>query len=564
MAVCSSCGVSFKISDRDKTFYLDIGPEISGRRFGVPPPTHCFHCRLRRKLAFRNERRLYRRRCSFSGKEIISNFSPAAPCPVYAYEIWHSDQWEPFAYGRRYDKNRTFFDQFKDLFHAVPQPARVTFAENENSDYCNYNLGFKDSYLCFWGDYNQESAYCYQCVRIKNCIECFGAYECEQCCRLVKASNCNNSHTIFNSYGISDSAFLFQCRDCRHCFQCANLRHRSYCINNEQLTKEEYERRLAHLRLERASAFDEHTALFESRRSSVPVPAVQLSHCEDCTGNDVGHCKDCHFCFCFHQGSEHCAYCVASGDYLHRVYDCYGCVYDIKNAYEILSAAFGCQDVAFSLNIRSGRDVYYSANCAHCHDLFGCVGLTRKSYCILNTQYSQEAYFKILGEILPAMDRAREWGEFFPMSLALFGYHETPAQDHFPLSRADAERLGALWSDYEAPQAEVAQVVPAQLLPDSLDDTPDDFANAAVGCLKSGRPFRLTKMELAFYRAHRLPLPRVHPDVRIERLLHFRRPFNLWQRNCQRCGAATQSVYEPESPLHVWCEKCYNEEAFST
>ncbi len=561
MPVCTSCGTSFNITGEDGSFYRDIGPEIQGKRFGVPPPSHCFHCRLQRRLAFRNERHLYRRHCSFSGKEVISNFSPAAPCPVYAHEIWHSEQWEPLAYARDYDQNRTFFSQFKDLLHAVPQPARVTFIENENSDYCNYNLGFKDSYLCFWGDYNQESAYCYQCVRIKNCIECFGAYECEQCFRLVKASNCTNSHSIFFSWGISDSAFLFQCRDCHHCFQCTNLRHRSYCIGNEQYSKEEYERTIAEIHLERASVLKEQTRIFDSRRSSIPVLAVQLNHCEDCTGHDIGHSKNCHFCFCFHQGNEHCSYCVASGDSLYKVYDCYGSVYDIKNSYEILSATFGCQDVAFSFNIKSGRDVFYSANCAHCHDVFGCVGLTRKSYCILNKQYTKETYLQALAQIIPAMVINKEWGEFFPMELALFSYDETPAQDQYPLSQKQAQQRGARWFEHEMPRPEVAQIVEASSLPDSFDGACRDLSNCAIRCAESGKAFRLTKMELAFYRDHGLALPRLHPNLRIERLMRHRQPFNLWQRKCAHCGELTDSAYEPENTLHIWCEKCYNEDA---
>ena len=563
MAVCCSCGISFQITEKDAAFYRDIGPVVQGKRRGVPPPTHCFECRLQRKLAFRNERKLYRRKCSLSGKEIISNFSPVAPCPVYSNDIWYSEQWDPLAFGKDYQETRSFFEQFKELFYATPQPSRVTFAENENSDYCNYNLGFKDSYLCFWGDYNQESLYCYQCVRIKNCVECFGAYECEQCYRLVKASNCSNSHSIVNSYGITDSAFLFQCSDCHHCFQCTNLRHRSYCIDNLQYTKAEYEERISKYYLHRATVLDEQSAIFELRRNLVPVPAVRISNCEDCTGHDIGNSKSCTHCFCFYQGNESCAYCVASGDSLYKVYDCYGSVYDIKSSYEILSATFGCQDVAFSLNIKSSHDVYYSVNCAHCNNIFGCVGLTRKNYCIFNKQYSQENYNKVLERIILAMERNSEWGEFFPIAHSLFSYEETPAQDCFPLSPKNATSRGVRWIAYEPPQPEVTQSVEAASLPDSIHDIANEITDSTIRCIQSGRAFRSPKMELAFYRTHGLPLPRLHPELRIERLMRNRKAFKLWQINCERCGVVTNSVYEPESALHVWCEKCYNNEALA-
>jgi hypothetical protein len=36
------------------------------------------------------------------------------------------------------------------------------------------------------------------------------------------------------------------------------------------------------------------------------------------------------------------------------------------------------------------------------------------------------------------MKSTGEWGEFFPLSLSLFGYNETVAQDYFPLAQEEA------------------------------------------------------------------------------------------------------------------------------
>ena len=35
------------------------------------------------------------------------------------------------------------------------------------------------------------------------------------------------------------------------------------------------------------------------------------------------------------------------------------------------------------------------------------------------------------------MMKTGEWGEFFPSSLSPFGYNETVAQEHFPMSREE-------------------------------------------------------------------------------------------------------------------------------
>lgn len=45
------------------------------------------------------------------------------------------------------------------------------------------------------------------------------------------------------------------------------------------------------------------------------------------------------------------------------------------------------------------RDSYYCYNCNDSHDLFGCVHLNHKSFCIFNKQYSKEEYFEKIKEL---------------------------------------------------------------------------------------------------------------------------------------------------------------------
>ena len=100
----------------------------------IPPPTLCPDCRQQRRLGFRNERRLYRRKCDFTGKPIIALFAPDAPYPVYGHASWYSDAWDPLAYGREFDFNTPFFDQLDALWKRVPQLA-IFNTRNENSEY---------------------------------------------------------------------------------------------------------------------------------------------------------------------------------------------------------------------------------------------------------------------------------------------------------------------------------------------------------------------------------------------------------------------------------------------
>src|SRR3989344_334905 len=112
---CQNCTQNFTIESDDAAFYEKIK---------VPTPTWCPECRARRRLTWRNERSLYRRKCDAPGHDemVITNFGPHTGIPVYDQKFWWSDSWDATQYGRDYDFNRPFFEQFKELLNVVPVP----------------------------------------------------------------------------------------------------------------------------------------------------------------------------------------------------------------------------------------------------------------------------------------------------------------------------------------------------------------------------------------------------------------------------------------------------------
>src|SRR3989344_2610300 len=117
---CQNCKNQFTIEPEDFNFYEKIK---------VPAPTFCPECRLKRRLAWRNERAIYKRKCDSTGKEIFSMFHPDAPVKVYEHDYWWSDSWDAIDYGREYDFSKPFFEQFKNLLSQVPLYSRSV---NEN------------------------------------------------------------------------------------------------------------------------------------------------------------------------------------------------------------------------------------------------------------------------------------------------------------------------------------------------------------------------------------------------------------------------------------------------
>ena len=89
--------------------------------------------------------------------------------------------------------------------------------------------------------------------------------------------------------------------------------------------------------------------------------------------------------------------------------------------------------------------------------------------------------------------------------------------------------------DYPINVPENAQTIKAQDFPDKIDDIPNDIVNKVISCEVTGKPFRIVKPELEFYRKHNLPLPHKHPDQRHAERMAIRNPRKLWDRTCAKC-----------------------------
>ncbi len=112
---CRQCSTPFPITDKDMEFYSKVSPSFGGKKYFLPPPTLCPDCRQQRRLSFRNERKLYKRKCDATGKDIVSIYSPDKPYTVYHQDYWWSDAWDPMSYGREFDFSRGAFEQFGEL-----------------------------------------------------------------------------------------------------------------------------------------------------------------------------------------------------------------------------------------------------------------------------------------------------------------------------------------------------------------------------------------------------------------------------------------------------------------
>lgn len=542
-ALCSLSGKEFIYTDRDLEFY---------KKIGVPRPELCPEERRRRRFAFRNERFLYKRKSSLSEKEIISCVHPSEPWPVYSQEEWWSDSWDATTYGRSYDFSKTFFEQYLELQKVVPTIASNGL-NNQNCPYANYAASCKNCHLIFGSVYCEDCLYgnpyyskscidsllvrdselCYDCVTCEKCYECFFSQDCA------------------NSYGL---IFCYDCHGSKNCIGCTGLRNKEYYIFNKPYSKEDFAKAKAALNLCDKEQFAQVKKQFEELKLQYPRRFAVMLNTENCTGDYMYSSKNTFDCYDV-QRLEDCSYCAQVID----MKDCYDCNYmeECELCYEYI-CNYQNQRVFLSVWCHGCNDIWYSSYCVTSSNLFGCIGLRHKSYCILNKQYTKEEYEELKSRIIEQMKKEGGFGEFFDPKMSLFCYNETVAQEYFPLTKEQALARGYRWREKD-PKDYLKQTY---VLPQESALTPESIINEILACSTCQKNFRIEKLELQFYKRYPLPIPTKCPDCRHATRLALRNPRMLFERSCQKCGKSIKATYAPDRQEKVYCEKCYLEETY--
>ncbi len=546
--LCHLCQKQFNIDDTDQDYY---------RILGLIEPNNCPDCRQQTRLAWRNEYRLYNRKCDATGEYILSVFSQDKKITVYKNDYWYSDSWNAKDYGQEYDFHRSFFQQRAELVAKVPQLARSTI-NNQNCDFVNQCGWSKDCYLTFEADGNHSCLYSNNIFDSRSCVDiaygikdelCYETVDCRESYNLKYSQNCQNCF---------DSWFLKNCIGSKNCFGSVNLRNKEYYFFNEKLSKEEYEKRIFEIDLTNYQNIQNIILTFAEHVKKFPNKACNGTQNDNSSGDYLWNTQRCEHCFDL-TNAQDCKY-VYNARNTKKVYDMmvFGQEQGAEFCCDNLEIGDGVKNIYYSDQIWSAcYNIYYSKLCMqNSHDLFGCVGLRKDSYCILNKQYSEIDYKNLFPKIVEQMKSTQEWGQFPPMENSPWAYNETMAQVYYPLTKEEVIAKGLAWKDdiYTIPN--VSQIIPAEQLPDTIDPIPDDVLNWAIQCERTGRPFKVIQNELKFYRDHKLPLPHLHPEERVKRRMALRNSRILWNRNCMKCNIPIQTTYASNRPEIVYCEKC--------
>ncbi len=552
---CLQCKKSFEIMKEDLEFLEKLSPEIGGKRFALPPPTLCPDCRLQRRLAHVNQLNLYERTCDLSGATVISNHHPKSPYKVYRQEDWHSDKWEGATYGRPFDFSRPFFEQYQELSLAVPRPNLFTGYEfDENSQYTNHAGKNKNCYLIFDSDENRDCYYSYSINHCVNCSDCFRTRRSELCYECVDCVQCYGSGFLQDCENCSDSLFLKNCIGCRSCLMCSNLKNKEYHVENKPVSKEEYEKMRD--MLSSHSVLQNAAKRFAKLKLEHPQKYMHGTQNENVTGDYLVNCKNAFRCF----DTEN----LWDGRYVYQGFmplkDCMD-VHECGEGellYECSVAGYQIQRLWFSAyTLAASSDQLYCQHCPHSKHCFGCIGIRRKEYCLLNTQYSQEEYDQLVPKIIKHMQKTGEWGQFFPISLSTFGYNQSLAQDYYPLEKKDVMKHN--WAWFDEPDSADRYLGPQVNVPERIQDVTDDITKQILTCETSGKQFKIIPQELALYRQLRVPLPRNRFFERHRSRLAQRNPRTLHARSCDNCKTPIETTYATNRPEKIYCESCYQQ-----
>lgn len=534
---CKETGTFWTLTEGEKDLYHALH---------LPIPTLGPIARLRRLAASVGGFDLFRR-----GKEQhVSMYDPESPAQLITNAEWHGNTFDPLAYGQQYDPRRSFFEQWHELSLRVPRSYLIQDPESENSPWGIYDLFVKNSYFTYANLECEQALYSDISVQCKHIVDCTSCVRCEVCYETVQCFDSSHLSFCERCEGCLNLWFCLGCRNCHDCFGCTNLRGKSFCWLNEQLTEQEYRERLAQADLRDHRALEQWQERIQPLWGEAVRSAGRNYQSEESFGDDLASCKQV-------KGIS-----ILEGQRLYNVFagarstDCVdllpcnslersaSCIYS-GNGYEnhACSLSWECVDVAYSELLTA---------CEHC---FGCIGLRHKQFCILNKQYSEEEYWRVVDHLKTDMLKRGEYGEYFPYTTTLFAYNTSHADAAFPLSKQEALTLGARWYDFV--QESSNTILSVEELPTRLDAKQLSADTHFYRCPVSQRPFRFVQPEWDFHQEKQLALARLHPTVRRKQRFAQLQPLYLTERTCGRCQKEIFARYPLSHKGPVWCETCY-------
>lgn len=472
-----------------------------------------------------------------TGKPILTYVHPATGVKVLPDGEWFQKDFT--SAGRDMDVGRPLFDQLLPIRLEVPVPATYNVREPQNS-ISLLSYGDVNSYFMIACS-AKDSLYSSDAFECQSVAEAYAVTSATNCYRVVFGARLFHVRYAYHCYDCSDCSFVFDCRNCEFVFGGTNLRNKKYVWFNEQLSREEWERRRAEVDLSRRSVVrgqEEH--FWKLVDGDCFWPENFNENAANCVGDYLRDVLNGRVIFASTGGgrdNDWAAYCYEKSE---RTFMTCGAVNSVDSYFgATIPDSSRC---LFCINVTRSLNMEYCIACFNCENCFGCVGLNRKTFCILNKQYSEEEYWTKLDALKCAMLDRGEYGEFFPTTFSSSYFQESVAGINLGATKSDEQKYGFPSFDPESHGAigelgDVTLLKDPETIPDAIADVNiDEWSGVALLDKQMGRRFAFLKPELEFYKAHKIAPPTRHFIHRVDSLYHTANLFLLEDTVCNACN----------------------------
>ena len=308
---------------------------------------------------------------------------------------------------------------------------------------------------------------------------------------------------------------------------------------------------------------------YKEMRGRATVKYASAIKCNNATGDYMFNCHEGVNIFDV-RNSKNSSY-VADGEDPIDCQDCNNLYFKPERLYNIMGTLQSTNCIT-GVYIMYGNEVHYSDSCYNCVSCFGCAGLNKKNYYILNKEYPKEGYQKLKEEIVAQLKKDGIYGEFFPPALSPFGYNETLAQEYYPMTEQEAKEKGFNWQN-QTSGTYGKETIKENEMPETIGEVTEKILEEILVCKDCKKNFRITKSELDFYKRMNLPLPHKDFECRHQDRMSKRNPRKLWPRACmcelenhthsdKKCSNEFETSYSPDRKEIVYCETCYQQEVY--
>ena len=525
------------------------------RKWNVPPSKLHPFTRMKLLASWGAGVDLWYKPHMLTGKPILTCSHPDVPGAVITdAEYWQKDWGEE--HSMDVNPSLSFFNQMQELNQKVPRAA----FDSDTSENC-VGGGYSHSVntLMLFGTYEaKDSFYVFRNKTVDRvfdavCLEqCQDSFSCAMSVRLNKCIQC------FDSLDCINCQFCFDVRNCEHCFCSTNLRRRKYVFMNEQLSQEDYEKRMSEINLSCTSEFDAWREKFiEILRTDTVFPEHSNINVQNTNGeyiidglNASGYfmtgakdVRDGWFIF----GGENMESCVIAAS----AQDCY---------YSCVSTR--SRDLKFSFVVYDSQSCEFSIKLNNCENCFGCIGLKRKKFHIFNKPYSEEDYWRWVDEIKCAMLDRGEYGDFMPTWLSPWPAQMSFASVAAPLTDDELKNLNTPSYDPVqgmrfAPETSVPMKDVVEV-PDCISGVGEEWTRVQFEDKEEQRRYNVSARELKVRKEKGYPFPRRHYRAR---LIELFRQINSPEREnvaCAKCGKEIEvAVHRMFPNRRVYCYDDY-------